>query len=232
MKSDTTDAAPDALTLMIFDCDGVLVDSESISSREMARSINELGLPLTYDEVKRTFKGESLANMQSAVERELGHAVPDGWLEDFQARRAAAFKTEIAAVEHAEELVLAVQAAGLGTCVASQASLEKMHLTLGLTGLRRRFSDDRLFSSAMVKRGKPAPDLFLHAARECGHDPSNCVVIEDGVAGVKAAGLAGMRVFGYAADSDADALAAAGAEIVLDLRELLPMIAAKAPPRG
>jgi HAD superfamily hydrolase (TIGR01509 family) len=212
------------VSLVIFDCDGVLVDTESISSQEMARSIREAGLPISYEEVKATFKGESLVNMAVEVERRLGRALPDGWLNEFQARRAEAFKAGLRAVPGARAVVEAVFAAGLDACVASQASLAKMHLTLGLTQLRAFFSDDRLFSSHMVRYGKPAPDLFLHAAATMGHAPAACLVIEDGVSGVRAARAAGMRVIGYAADSDPDTLLNAGGELVYDMSEVAPII--------
>jgi HAD superfamily hydrolase (TIGR01509 family) len=214
------DRAPQPpVSLVIFDCDGVLVDSEGISSRELARSIGEVGLAMSWEEVKATFKGRSLADIAAAVERRIGRALPRGWLGEFERRRAAAFRDGLRAVPGADAAVRAVQASGIDTCVASQASLEKTNLTLGLTGLRSLFADDRLFSAGDVARGKPAPDLFLHAAAACGHAPPSCVVVEDGAAGALAARAAGMRVLGYASGSDAGALSAAGAEVFFDMRE-------------
>jgi HAD superfamily hydrolase (TIGR01509 family) len=218
------------ITLVIFDCDGVLVDTETISSREMAVSIRRAGLQMDYEEVKATFKGESLANVAAAVEQRLGRALAAGWLDEFQARRAEAFRAGLRPVAGAQAVVEAVIEAGLDACVASQASLAKMHLTLGLTRLRSLFDDERLFSSDMVPRGKPAPDLFLHAAASLGHQPESCVVIEDGVAGVRAARAAGMRVIGYAADSDPAALLNAGAEIVHDMGEVPSLLGVEACP--
>lgn len=216
--------------MVIFDCDGVLVDSESISSRELARSIGEAGLAMKYEDVKSTFKGESLADIAAVVTERLGRELPDGWLEGFQQRRVAAFRSELVAVSGAEVAIKEVASRGLDACVASQASLAKVRLTLGLTGLRSLFADDRLFSSTMVARGKPAPDLFLHAAAAGGHPPDACVVIEDGVGGVTAALAAGMRVLGYAADSDASALERAGAEVFYDMLEVADRVATE-PPR-
>jgi HAD superfamily hydrolase (TIGR01509 family) len=208
------------ISLVVFDCDGVLVDSERISLRELAESIRAVGLPISDAEVTTAFKGETLAGVTSGVERRLGRQLPTGWLDEFQARRVDAFRAELRAVPGARALVEAVTDEGLDSCVASQAGVAKMHLTLGLTGLRPLFADDRLFSSDMVPRGKPAPDLFLHAADSLGHRPESCVVIEDSVLGVVAARAAGMRAIAYAADGDPRALSDAGADLVYDLGEI------------
>ncbi len=116
-----------------------------------------------------------------------------------------------------------VAAAGVPVCVASQGKLEKTRLSLELTGLRQLFSDGALFSAHSVPRGKPHPDVFLHAARTMGAEPASCVVVEDSPSGVIAAVAAGMRVLGYTADSDETALRAAGAELVASLDEV-PML--------
>jgi HAD superfamily hydrolase (TIGR01509 family) len=212
------------VSLVVFDCDGVLVDSESISSRELAVSIRAAGLPISDAEVKAAFKGETLASVTSFVEQRLGRQLPATWLDEFQARRADAFRTELRAVPGARALVEAVMGEGIGVCVASQAALVKMELTLGLTGLRPLFSDDQLFSADMVPRGKPAPDLFLHAAARLGHGAESCVVIEDSVLGVIAARAAGMRAIAYAADGDSGALSDAGGELVHDLGEIAAIL--------
>lgn len=207
-------------TLVIWDCDGVLVDSEAISSRLMTEAINAVGWSITYADVRTRFQGESLANMAAVVERQIGRPVGDTWLADFEERRAAAFRDQLTPVPGAADALREVIRLGYPVCVASQARVEKTRLTLGLTGLLECFDIDRLFSSSMVARGKPAPDLFLHAARSCGHAPDACVVIEDGVRGVLAARSAGMRVLGYAGETSGELLAEAGAEGFDDMREV------------
>jgi beta-phosphoglucomutase-like phosphatase (HAD superfamily) len=216
--------------LVIFDCDGVLVDSEAISSRVMTDAINAVGWQISYDEVRARFQGESLAAMSAAVERVIGRPVGPAWLDAFERRRSEAFRAGLTEVRGASAAVDEIRRVGYDVCVASQARVEKTRLTLGLTGLLDRFDAGRLFSSSMVARGKPAPDLFLHAAHACGRPPEACVVVEDGLRGVVAATAAGMRVLAYGAGGDAAALARAGAEVFLDMREL-PGRLARAEPR-
>jgi HAD superfamily hydrolase (TIGR01509 family) len=207
--------------LVIFDCDGVLVDSERISNEVLASMLSDEGLSKTLEEARRDYQGLLLGDIATAAEAELGRPLPVGWLEAYEHARAEAFRRELRAVPGAEEAVARVSAAGVDVCVASQGKLEKTQLSLQLTGLRELFCDRALFSAHSVARGKPYPDLFLHAASTMGVDPSVCVVVEDTPSGVVAAVAAGMRVFGYAADSDEDALRQAGAEI-LDAMEELP----------
>jgi HAD superfamily hydrolase (TIGR01509 family) len=128
----------------------------------------------------------------------------EGWLADFEAKRAAAFKKGLAAIPGVADALSHARNTGMPVCVASQASREKMELTLGLTGLKDYFPTSSLFSSTMVERGKPHPDLFLLAAESMGFEPTRCIVVEDGVPGVQAGQLAGMRVLGYASGSSAD----------------------------
>ena len=132
----------------------------------------------------------------------------------------------------AAETVASFRDAGVEVCVASQGALAKTHLSLELTGLRECFGEDALFSAELVARGKPHPDLFLHAAARMGVAPSRCVVVEDSPSGVAGAVAAGMRVFGYAADSDARALERAGAEVVLALAEVAPLAGIADAPRA
>jgi HAD superfamily hydrolase (TIGR01509 family) len=213
--------------LVIFDCDGVLVDTEAISTRLITQAINSAGWPLTEMEARIAFQGESLANIVAAVERQIGRPLPRGWPDEFQEQRSQAFRQlGLKAIDGAAEAVAHLQRRGINVCVASQASLEKTRLTLGLTGLLEMFDARWLFSSAMVKQGKPAPDLFLHAAHVCGHQPASCVVIEDSVVGITGARAAGMRALGYAADTDPDALREAGAEVFFEMREVPDRVAA------
>ncbi len=208
--------------LAIFDCDGVLVDSEPISNDVLARMLSAQGLPKTLAEARRDYQGLLLQDVVSSAEAELGRALPAGWLADYERARAEAFRQELRAVPGAAEAVTRVREAGLAVCVASQGKLTKTRLSLELTGLRDLFADRALFSAYSVARGKPHPDLFLHAASTMSVDPERCVVVEDTPSGVVAAVAAGMHVYGYAADSDEAALRAAGAAEILHLMEELP----------
>jgi HAD superfamily hydrolase (TIGR01509 family) len=211
--------------LVIFDCDGVLVDSEPTSNRVMARAIADAGLLMTPSEVAEAFQGMRLRDMQTTVEERLGRALPSSWLQTFERERAAAFERELAPVEGIAEVLRQVVDTGTCFCVASQASTTKMELTLGLTGLSPFFEEERIFSSTMVRHGKPHPDLFLLAAERMGYEPARCAVVEDGVTGVQGARRAGMTVFGYAPQEDgAQRLAAAGAEIFTSMEQLTQLL--------
>jgi len=210
--------------LVIFDCDGVLVDSMGIDMRELTRAIGAAGGTLTHGEVERAFHGVALADIAHGVAAHLGRPLPEGWMERFLGERAAAFERELRAVPGAREAVVGVRAAGWEACIASSGPMGKMEQTLRLAGLRDLFADERIFSAyaPAVARPKPAPDLFLHAAAACGHPPQACVVVEDSVPGVTAGRAAGMRTLGYA-DGDpghADRLAALGAEPLAELSAL------------
>ncbi len=208
--------------LVIFDCDGVLVDSERISNGLLAAMLSAEGLPTTLTQARAAYQGLQLAQVREAAERRLGRELDAGFLERFQRERAAVFAERLKAVEGAADAVRSVRDAGIGVCVASQAGLEKTRSSLALTGLAALFDPGALFSAALVARGKPHPDLFLHAAEVMGAEPSRCAVVEDTASGVTAAVAAGMRAIGYTADSDAGALEAAGAEMLLDSLAGLP----------
>ena len=205
--------------LVIFDCDGVLVDSEAIANRLMADAITAAGIPITYEDCRARFVGGTLQRVIDTVEEWLGKPLPAGWKEDFEARRNEAFRRELRPIPGAAATVAALRASGIPICVASSGSPEKMNLTLGLAGLKTHFGD-KLFSASMVAKGKPEPDLFFYAAEQMGQSPENCVVVEDSLLGVTAAVAAGMRVLAYAAETDADALRAAGGRPFDDMAEL------------
>jgi HAD superfamily hydrolase (TIGR01509 family) len=212
-KNVTMSGAP---RLVIFDCDGVLVDSEEISSAVLAQTLTGYGLPTTLVDARRDYEGLLLRDIDARARAKLGGPLPDDWIERFQAERSNVFRRELEPVAGAGEAVEAIRAAGVPVCVASQGMIEKTRLSLALTGLDRLFSDDALFSAWLVERGKPFPDLFLHAAETMGVQADRCAVVEDSVSGVTAAVAAGMRVIGYAADGDghAGALRDVGAEVV------------------
>jgi HAD superfamily hydrolase (TIGR01509 family) len=206
--------------LVIFDCDGVLVDSEPTSNRVMAGAIAEAGLPMTAEEVTGSFAGMRLDEIAAAVEKRLGESLPEGWIEAFEERRAAEFQKGLDPIPGAAGALGRITDAGITICVASQARREKTELTLGLTGLIEHFAPDALFSSRMVPRGKPHPDLFLYAAETMGADPDSCVVVEDGFLGVRAGRLAGMRVLGYSPGGQGERLTREGATVFTSMEEL------------
>jgi HAD superfamily hydrolase (TIGR01509 family) len=211
------DAAPE---LVIFDCDGVLVDSEPISNGVLAGLLSAEGIPTSPAESRRAYQGLMLSDVLASAESTLGRPLPQAFLETYERERDAAFTRELRPIAGAAEAVERITAAGIAVCVASQGKLAKTRLTLSLTRLDRFFPEQARFSAYSVANGKPAPDLFRHAAASVGADPAACVVVEDSPSGVTAAVAAGMRALGYAADSDERALSDAGAEIVHSLPEL------------
>jgi HAD superfamily hydrolase (TIGR01509 family) len=225
-KNTAADAPSPArdLQLVIFDCDGVLVDSETISNHVLAQMLTAQGLPTTLAQARHEYQGMLLSEVLAHAQEQLGRQLPPGWLADYEHERAAVFRRELRPVTGAAETVQRIAAAGIAVCVASQGKLEKTRLSLALTGLDALFPADALFSAHTVPRGKPHPDLFLHAARSIGAPPDACAVIEDTPSGVTAAVAARMRVLGFAADSDEHALRRAGAEIVHSLHDVPPLL--------
>jgi HAD superfamily hydrolase (TIGR01509 family) len=205
--------------LVIFDCDGVLVDSETIANRIMAETITASGIPITYEECRARFVGGTLQRVMDTVEEWLGRPLPTDWKQGFEARRDEAFRRELRPVPGVAAALEAIRAGGAEICVASSGSPEKIELTLGLTGLRHHFGE-RLFSATMVAQGKPEPDIFLYAAERMGHLPETCAVVEDSLLGVTAGVAAGMRVLAYAAETDPAVLKAAGGRPFADMAEL------------
>lgn len=209
-----------ATQLVIFDCDGVLVDSEPVANRALGEMLRELGLDLTQEQIFQSFVGYSMAHVMRVIESMLGRPPPQNFLCDLQARTFAAFRTELRAMPGIES---ALDRLGVPFCVASSGDHEKMQTTLGITGLLPRFAG-RIFSVTQVARGKPAPDVYLFAARQLGAEPSACVVVEDTPPGAQAGVAAGMTVFGFCAHTPADKLKAAGAHRTFDDLRALPQM--------
>ena len=210
------------LELVIFDCDGVLVDSERLAVRIDVRVLGELGWILTEQEVIERFVGRSHEFMVAEIEAHLGRPLAADWEDPFQSLYRNAFAAELRPVDG---IVEALDQITLRTCVASSGTHEKMRYTLGLTGLYDRFAG-RIFSASEVPRGKPAPDLFLHAAKRMGVEPAACVVIEDSRYGVEAAHAAGMRALGYAGGlTTAEHLRGPGTIVFNEMRELPRLLA-------
>jgi HAD superfamily hydrolase (TIGR01509 family) len=189
--------------LVIFDCDGVLVDSELLSNQALREVLAEIGVTLTLEETMAEFMGRSRAHMLRRTQELLGEPLPYDFGEHYDARRDAAFWQHLEPVEGIEAALDELYDRQIATCVASSGDHEKMRMTLGMTGLYERF-EGRIYSATEVANGKPAPDLFLHAATKEGFAPEDCVVVEDSPVGVEAARAAGMRVLGFGEDLDAD----------------------------
>jgi HAD superfamily hydrolase (TIGR01509 family) len=208
--------------LVIFDCDGVLVDSERLAVRVEAELLAELGWPLSQAEIIERFMGRTTEYMDEAIEAQLGGRLPSDWKDQFHRRYREAFAAELVPVDGVLD---ALDQIAVPTCVASSGSHDKLRFTLGHTGLYGRF-EGRIFSGYEVANGKPAPDLFLHAAARMGAEPARCAVVEDTLFGVQAARAAGMRVFGYAGGlSSPDRLAGEGTVVFEDMRELPRLLA-------
>jgi HAD superfamily hydrolase (TIGR01509 family) len=205
-----------ALELVIFDCDGVLVDSEPITNRVLAEALCEIGLATTVESSMRDYMGRSWPACVEIFEDRLGRPLPPQFAERFWTRAEAALRAELQPVPGIREVLARIPTP---TCVASSGRPEKMRITLGMTGLLPRF-EGRIFSALDVARAKPWPDLFLHAAARMGAAPATCVVVEDSPRGVEAGVAAGMRVLGFARRTDAASLEAAGAEVFCDMLEL------------
>ncbi|MGH2882260.1 MAG: HAD family hydrolase [Solirubrobacteraceae bacterium] len=203
--------------LVIFDCDGVLVDSEPISVRIDVEMLAEVVVSMSEAEVIERFVGRSPEVILAETEARLGARVPEGWFERGEQRLRKAFAAELKPVDGVSEALARIPDP---VCVASSSAPVNLRFKLELTGLYERFAG-HIFSASEVANGKPAPDLFLHAARQMGVDPSDCVVVEDSRYGVQAARAAGMGVLGYAGGlTPAEALSGARTTVFEDMRSL------------
>ncbi|MFJ8010492.1 HAD family hydrolase [Streptomyces fagopyri] len=195
--------------LVIFDNDGVLVDSEPISNGILAAYLTELGHPTSYEESIRDYMGSAMHRVHDLVHERTGQRLPDDFDDVFHGRVFAAFERELRPVAGAVQVLEKLTADGVPYCVASSGSHERIRVGHRATGLDRWFDEERVFSSQDVGRGKPAPDLFLHAAERMGVPPRRCVVVEDSPLGVQAANAAGMDVYGFTAMTPAARLTGA-----------------------
>ena len=193
--------------LVIFDCDGVLVDSEGIGNAVLARAATQEGAAISADEALQLFRGLKMAECVVEIERRLGRRVRPDFVVDLRRAMAVAFESELRAIAGIQAALAAIT---LPVCVASNGPMAKMKHTLGLTDLLGHF-EGRIFSAYDIGAWKPDPGLFLHAARAFGAEPSRCIVVEDSLSGIRAANAAGMRVLGYTA-GDARAMSELGSE--------------------
>jgi HAD superfamily hydrolase (TIGR01509 family) len=212
--------------LVIFDCDGVLVDSEVISCRAHAETLTRHGYPITEEQVLQRFLGVSDREARLIIENEMGRRLPD----DFESLvKEATLKFYAGDLKAISGVAAAIAAIDLPKCVASSGTPEKIRHGLECAGLYEQLAP-HIFSATQVKRGKPAPDLFLFAAEQMRAVPARCVVIEDSVPGVTGARVAGMSVLGFYGGSHcqpghADKLRDAGAAVVFDdMRELPDLV--------
>ncbi|MFD8572871.1 HAD family hydrolase [Streptomyces sp. NPDC059639] len=210
--------------LVIFDNDGVLVDSEPLSNTLLAGYLTELGHPTSYEDSLRDYMGAALHRVHDLVLERSGERLPDDFDDVFHGRVFAAFERELEPVRGVVDVLEKLTADGVPYCVASSGSHERIRVGHRTTGLDRWFGQERVFSSEDVGRGKPAPDLFLYAAERMGVAPEKCVVIEDSPLGVQAAVAAGMDVYGFTAMTPAEKLKAADG-LFGDMRELGGLLA-------
>jgi HAD superfamily hydrolase (TIGR01509 family) len=217
------------IDLIIFDCDGVLVDSEVISCRAHADVLSRHGYPITSDEVFERFLGRSTRQANLEIETELGRKLPDNYHVELQDELFGNFERDLEAIRGIHD---ALDRITQRVCVASSGSHQRMRVSLGSTSLYERLAPN-IFSASQVKNGKPAPDLFLFAANEMKVPPERCVVIEDSVAGITGARAAGMTVFGFCGGSHcgpgyAEILRQAGADLTFDDMRQLPDLVRRA----
>jgi HAD superfamily hydrolase (TIGR01509 family) len=214
--------------LVIFDCDGVLVDSEVISCRAHAETLTRHGYPITSEQVLTRFLGVSDREARQAIETELGRKLPDDFEHQVKTATLRSYADDLRLIPNTDTAIAAID---LPKCVASSGTPEKIRRGLTCAGLYDQLAP-HIFSATQVKRGKPAPDLFLFAAAQMKAKPSQCIVIEDSVPGVTGARAAGMTVLGFHGGSHcgaghAELLRAAGAAVTFDDMRQLPELIAR-----
>ncbi|WP_369214066.1 HAD family hydrolase [Streptomyces flavofungini] len=210
--------------LVIFDNDGVLVDSEPLSNTILAAYLTELGHATSYEDSLRDYMGAAVHRVHDLILERTGQRLPGDFDEELHRRVFAAFERELQPMDGAVEILEKLAGDGVAYCLASSGSHERIRVGHRRTGLDAWFDEGRIFSSQDVGRGKPAPDLFLYAAERMGVAPERCAVVEDSPLGVRAAVAAGMDVYGFTAMTPAERLVGA-TELFADLRELPALLA-------
>ncbi len=212
-----------SIDLVIFDCDGVLVNSEEVANKVFANVLLEVcGLEFTLEDMFDTFVGHSREQCLEKIEAIIGETPPPELDRRYQQEINQALAESVEAIDGIEGVLKRLP---LPYCVASSGSHDKMQMTLGKTGLIEYFSDN-IFSTSEVERGKPHPDIYLHAAKTMGATPQRCLVVEDSPIGVSGAVAAGMCVFGFAELMPAHKLEASGAHHIFDKMHDLPTLIA------
>ncbi|MEV4908826.1 HAD family hydrolase [Streptomyces albidoflavus] len=211
--------------LVVFDNDGVLVDSEPLSNTILAGYLTELGHPTSYEDSLRDYMGGAVHRIHDLVLERSGRRLPPEFDEEFHGRVFEAFRRELEPVRGVVEVLAQLRAAALPYCVASSGSHERIRVGHRKTGLDAWFPEEHVFSADDVGRGKPAPDLFLRAAERMGVAPERCAVVEDSPLGVEAARAAGMDVYGFSAMTPPERLAGATG-LFADMAELPRLVTA------
>jgi HAD superfamily hydrolase (TIGR01509 family) len=213
--------------LLIFDCDGVVVDSMSLHTEVESEAFRAIGIDVSPKDLAMRFSGVGDAEVHRVLSQESGRAIPPDIAERIGRRKKEVFAERLKPIAGIREVLTAL--GETPRCLASGTGVDLLYFLLGIVGLTEQFAP-HIYSSEMTPRGKPFPDLFLHAANQLGHAPENCLVIEDGVPGVLAGRAAGMRVLGFVGGEHCDEahegrLMAAGAELVFsDMRELPTLV--------
>lgn len=209
--------------LVIFDCDGVLVDSETIGSAALARAGQAHGAQIRADEALELFRGRPMADCVAEIQNRVSRPLPDDFVAEVRATMAMLFASELRAIEGIHDALADI---AIPVCVASNGPMPKMMQTLELTGLMPRFQG-RIFSAYDVGSWKPDPGLFLHAASAMGAEPARCVVVEDSLSGVRAAKAAGIPVLGFTG-GDRDSVLCSECETVFHSMSELPELLRRA----
>jgi HAD superfamily hydrolase (TIGR01509 family) len=203
-------------SLVIFDCDGVLVDSESIGCKVISEMITEQGLPMTPEEADQNFTGGNWYSTVAYVEERIGRKLPEDFEREYRLRSARAFEKDLKPIRGIEDLIKSLS---INICVGSNGPREKILPNLRITGLDKYFNNNNIFSAYDIKKWKPDPGLYLHAADRMGFQPTDCIVVEDTIHGVRAAKAAGMRVLGYGGHGRGDELSQNGACVIDHMHE-------------
>lgn len=201
---------------IIFDCDGVLVDSEEIENKILLEMTKEFGLDMSMQETIKNFGGRSFKDIILQIENELNQKLTSDFEKEYRIRTYSAFKKELKPVKGVKKFI---DTLSISYCIASSGPIEKVKANLTTTGLDKRFKNN-IFSSYQINSWKPEPDIFLYASREMGFLPSECIVIEDSQAGVVAARKGGFNVFGFANANNSKLLEGEGAIVFYDFDEL------------
>jgi HAD superfamily hydrolase (TIGR01509 family) len=213
------------LPALIFDCDGVLIDSEYLASRVESDVARDLGLTLGVEEAHEMFLGKTVEGVLDAIAARSGSRPSSTWVYNWAFATAHAFMRELKAVDGVGVAVEELRRRGYRMAVASQSPLARVRLSLQVAGLAGQFGD-HIYVTSMVARPKPAPDIYLLAAQRLGAVPAQCIVIEDSVAGATAAAAAGMRVLGYAPGPAAAAMRSSGVPVIQSMHGLIAAIEA------
>lgn len=208
--------------LVIFDCDGTLVDTERVGNQVIVESLQAMGHAITLDEALASFAGRKMAETLGLIEQRLGHPLPTAFLNQLREDMAIAFTERLETMPGVPTVLNYLESANIPRCVASNGPHEKMEVSLGVTGLLPYFGSS-VFSAYECKSWKPEPGLFLFAAEKMGYSPASCAVVEDSAFGVRGGIAAGMTVFGYAPRHDGNDLRMLGARVFHDM-EALPQL--------